>query len=101
MAIYQVMYWKEIPSQVKAFKEGGSNEVTVPLPDRFTQSIDAYAMKLGLYGGEEYLMGWEWGDEQERDGDPDQVAQAVAQELQEKFSLAYFRDLLNSSGADS
>ena len=94
MAHYQVMYWKEIPSQVKAYEEGGAGEVTVPLADRFTQSIDAYAMKLDLFGGEEYMMAWDWGQEQQREGTPEEVANAVARELEEKFSPAYFRELL-------
>jgi len=41
VAKYQVMYWKHIPSQVKAWE--GSTEVKGMLPDYFQAAIDAYA----------------------------------------------------------
>ena len=45
MASYQVMYWKHIPSQVKAWD--GEAEAKRMLPDYFQAAIDAYAMKDG------------------------------------------------------
>jgi hypothetical protein len=43
-------------------------------------------MRLGLAGTDAYLDQWEHGDEQERPGSPGDVAKAVAQELEAKFS---------------
>ena len=38
MATYKVLYWQEVPSQVKAEDDG--DDVTLPLPDRFQERID-------------------------------------------------------------
>ncbi|TME99714.1 MAG: hypothetical protein E6I39_07295 [Chloroflexi bacterium] len=59
MARYQVMFWKHIPSQVKAWDEG--TEVKRMLPDRFQVAIDAYAMKDGSTDMDAYLEGWSRG----------------------------------------
>ena len=79
MANYQVMFWKHIPAQVKAWDEGG--EVKRMLPDRFQAAIDAYAMKDGSTDMDAYLDGWHWSDRQERAGAAAEVANALVQEL--------------------
>lgn len=81
MARYQVMYWKHIPSQVKAWDEQG--EVKRMLPDRFMAAIDAYAMKDGSTDMDAYLAGWAWSAEQDRPGGAAEVAEALVQELEE------------------
>jgi hypothetical protein len=81
VARYQVMYWKHIPSQVKAWDEQG--EVKRMLPDRFMAAIDAYAMKDGSTGMDAYLEGWRWSEEQERAGSAGEVAEALVKELDE------------------
>ena len=73
------MYWKHIPSQVKAWDEKG--EVKRMLPDRFMAAIDAYAMKDGSTDMDAYLAGWRWSDEQERTGSAAEVADALVKEL--------------------
>jgi cvfA/B/C family virulence factor len=79
MAKYQVMFWKHIPSQVKAWDE--SSEVKRMLPDRFQAAIDAYAMKDGSTDMDAYLDGWKWGPVEERDGSPETVLTGVISEL--------------------
>ena len=73
------MFWKHIPSQVKAWDEG--TEVKRMLPDRFQVAIDAYAMKDGSTDMDAYLEGWCWGPVEERDGTPEDVLAAVTAEL--------------------
>lgn len=73
------MYWKHIPSQVKAWDE--SSEVKRMLPDRFQVAIDAYAMKDGSTDMDAYLDGWKWGPVEERDGSPEEVLAAVIENL--------------------
>jgi hypothetical protein len=76
---YQVMYWKHIPSQVKAWE--GVAEVKRMLPDYFQAAIDAYAMKEGSTDSEAYLDGWKWGPIETRDGAPHEVVSQVIDEL--------------------
>lgn len=79
MAKYQVMYWKHIPAQVKAWDDRG--EAKRMLPDRFQAAIDAYAMKDGSTDMDAYLEAWAWTDAQERPGSADEVADALVREL--------------------
>ena len=79
MAKYQVMFWKHIPSQVKAWD--GETEVKRMMPDRFQVAIDAFSMREGSTDMDAYLDGWIWGPEEERPGTPDEVLAAVIQDL--------------------
>jgi hypothetical protein len=79
MASYQVMFWKHIPSQVKAWE--GQAELKRMLPDYFQAAIDAYAMKDGSTEMDAYLDGWAWGPVHERGGSPETVLKSVIDEL--------------------
>src|ERR1022692_1609739 len=80
MATYKILYWQEVPSQVKA--EDDQDEVTVPMPPQFMERIDQLAAKRGLQQSDDYLAQWQWSDDQERPGTAQEVAEAVAAELQ-------------------
>ena len=79
VAQYQVMFWKHIPSQVKAWE--GEVESKRLLPDYFQAAIDAYAMKDGSTDMDSYLAAWQWGPVEERDGTPEEVVMALVEEL--------------------
>jgi hypothetical protein len=80
MARYQIMYWKDFPAQVKASDDNGGRAKAM-LPDRFGESIDAASMAEGSTGSDEYLAGWAWSPEQERDGTAQEVVDALVAEL--------------------
>jgi len=80
MATYKVLYWKEIPTQIKV--EDESDTVTLMLDDRFMALIDAQAMKEGLTETDAFLDAWHWGEEEEREGSADEVAAALKAELE-------------------
>jgi Virulence factor len=82
MATYKILYWQEVPSQVRA--EDDEDEVTMPLASRFMERIDRLAVQRGLQGADEYLAQWKWSDEEERDGSARDVAEAVIAELESK-----------------
>lgn len=82
MAIYKVLYWQEIPTQVKA--DDGVDDVTVELAPKFMAYIDILAAKRGLQAADDYLAQWKWSEEQERDGSAEEVAEAVKAELEAK-----------------
>jgi len=77
---FQILYWRDLPSQVKAWD--GFDEVKIDLPPRFAARIDATAQRLGLTQSEDYLAQWRWGDEAERPGSPADVADAVRREIE-------------------
>ena len=77
---YKILYWQEVPSQIKA--EDERDEITLSLPERFMERIDQLATKRGLQSADDYLAQWQWSDEQERDGAAADVAEAVRAELE-------------------
>lgn len=83
MAKLRVMYWKEIPVQVKA--EDGDAELSCLLSQRFQNGLDAISMFDGSSGSDEYLMAFEWGDVVEIDGTVEEAATAVAERYNESF----------------
>ncbi len=80
MATYRILYWQEIPSQIKAADD--LDEVTVQLDSRFMERIDQLAAQRGLQSTDDYLAQWHWSDAQEREGAAEDVARAVKQELE-------------------
>jgi cvfA/B/C family virulence factor len=86
VASYQVMFWKHIPSQVKAWD--GAGEAKRMLPDRFQVAIDAFAMKAGATEMDAYLEGWAWGPVEQREGSADAVLDAVSAELDASYPRA-------------
>ncbi|MGD0778750.1 MAG: virulence factor [Candidatus Solibacter sp.] len=82
MATYKILYWQEIPSQIKA--EDDMDDVTVQMPDRFQERIDRMAARRGLQESDAYLAQWKWSEEEEREGSAEEVAEAVSAELEAK-----------------
>ena len=78
---FKVLYWQEIPSQVKAEDDAG-NEVSIELPSKFMERIDEVAAQRGVKNGDEYLAHWKWTDEQQRPGSARAVAEAIKAELE-------------------
>ena len=82
MAKYKVLNWKDIPTQIRV--EDEFDDVTVTLDERFMKLIDARAMKQGLQDTDSFLAGWQWSEEQEREGSADEVAAALKAEIEAK-----------------
>lgn len=80
MATYKILYWQEIPTQVKA--EDDADDVTVELPAKFMERIDRLAAQRGLQASDDYLAQWQWSEEEERAGSAREVAEAVRAELE-------------------
>ncbi len=94
MATYQIVCWRDIPAQVKV--KGGQTRASKQLTDRFQVAIDEAAMRAGLVGTDEYLAEWRNSEPQEREGEAEAVAAAVAAELE----AAYTDERLNGLAAN-
>lgn len=79
MATYKILYWQQIPSQVRA--EDEQDDVTVSMPERFMARIDHVAMSIDMSRTDDYLEQWRWSQEEERPGTAREVAEAVVAEL--------------------
>jgi hypothetical protein len=89
MATYQVLYWHDIPVQVRAKDAGG--RAGAELPARFQEAIDQAAMAAGLIGSDDYTEAFRWGEQQERAGSAREVADALAAELDARHPLIDWR----------
>ena len=96
-----ILYWKEIPVQVKS--ENLESSTSVPLDPRFQEAADAIAMFDGSYGSDDYLDAWQWGPLSESDLDPDEAATQTAERINkgmpENF-VARIRELQNEGNRD-
>src|SRR5215469_65741 len=79
---YQILYWQDIPSEVKAWDD--FDEVKMSLPEKFVIRIDASAQKQGLISQDAYSAQLRWGETVERAGSPREVAEAICNELAAK-----------------
>jgi hypothetical protein len=81
MATYKILFWQEIPTQIKA--EDDVEDVTVML-DELMAKIDILAAKRGLQSSDDYLAQFKWSEEEEREGSAPEVAAALKAEFEAK-----------------
>ena len=80
MTRYRIMYWKNIPQSFTV--EGGGRTIKKQLSQKVQDKIDAYAMVEGLTSTSDYAAQYKRGDWIERDGSPEEVAEALLSELE-------------------
>jgi len=97
VAEFRVTYWRDLPSLVTARE--GEHTAKAALDPRFMVAIDEAAMRLGAIDSDAYLEGWRQSDWDERGGSPEEVAQAVANELESEFGEARVQEMLDSYGS--
>ena len=95
MAEYQIAYWQEIPSLVTA-REGRRNRAGVELSQRFQAAIDEAAMRAGMTGTDDYIQQWRRSEWINQEGTPEEVASAVAAEIEQTFTPERLREILAS-----
>jgi len=94
VAEYQILYWHDIPLQVRS--GGRRDRVSQELPSRFQVAIDKAAMAAELIGTDEYLSEFHWSDPQEREGSPDEVVATVVAELDARYPAVNWQKTANS-----
>jgi len=92
----QVVYWRDIPAQVKARE--GRERAARALPARFQEAVDAAAMRAGLSETDDYLGEWRASEWEERPGALEQVADERAVEIEAEYSDARLRSLVDNGG---
>jgi hypothetical protein len=84
MARYRIFYWKHIPSSIVV--EGDGRTIKKQLSQKVQNAIDIYAMAAGLTDADEYSAQYRRGEWIERDGSPEEVADALVAELEAEFA---------------
>ena len=80
MAKYRITYWKHIPQSFTVESEGRT--IKKQLSQKIQDKIDAYAMAEGLTSASDYSAQYNRGDWIERDGSPEEVAEALLSQLE-------------------
>ncbi|MCS6911126.1 MAG: virulence factor [Anaerolineales bacterium] len=99
MASYQIVYWRDIPAQVKV--KAGRVRAARPLSERFQVYIDRAAMRAGLFNTDDYLAEWRTGEAVEREGEPEAVAEAVIAELEAAYPDERLEQLVLNGGKET
>lgn len=86
----QVLYWHDIPAQVRA--RDGRERASQALPLRFQEAIDNAAMAAGITGSDAYTDGFHWEEAGERTGSATDIAAAVAAELDAAYPVIDWRN---------
>ena len=90
MAVYQVLYWRDIPAQVRVYggRSGGRRPLSRQMPDWFQQEIDRVAMRDGMTGTDAYLDEWHWSEKRAWAGEESEagdVAEALLKRLEDEY----------------
>jgi len=93
LARYRILYWHHIPSLIEASE--GDIVHKVELSSRFQELIDRVAMRKKLIGTDAYLEGWRKSRPKTMQGDPEEVAQTIATELEASYQEIAQNDLGN------
>ncbi len=95
---YQIVYWRDIPAQVKI--RVGRTRLGRPLSERFQQAIDQAAMQAGVVDSDDYLAEWQTSEWQERQGEPEAVAEVLVAELEAAYPRGRLKRLVTNQGRE-
>ena len=93
---YQIIYWRDIPSQIKA--KVGRKRMSRPLTERFLQSIDAAAMKSGDTDTDEYLAQWKPTEWMEIEGDANEFLDGLVTKIESEYTGKRLSNLVKNEG---
>lgn len=98
MTKYQVIYWRDIPAQVKA--RSGAKRGARELSPRFQEAIDAAAMISGAAGTDGYLAEWRTSEWQSADGPLPAVLEETAAKLEAEYPDERLASLKQGGGKE-
>lgn len=99
MSEVQVVFWRDIPAQVKARQD--RQRAARALSPRFQEAIDLAAMRAGLTETDDYLAEWRAAAWEERDGTPQQVANGRAAEIEADYPDERLKRLAEQGGREA
>ena len=82
MAFYQILYWQDIPAQIKVWDD--FDEIKIELSSKFSAKIDQAAKDQGLISEDDYLSQWNWGEETEFPGNAREAGELIKKGLEGK-----------------
>lgn len=99
MSEVQVVFWRDIPAQVKARQ--GRERAAGGLTPRFQEAVDAAAMRAGLTETDDYLGEWRASDWEEQPGTPEEAVEQRAAEIEAEYSVERLRSMVDNGGREA
>ncbi len=96
---YQIIYWRDIPSQIKALQ--GRNRTSRPLSQRFMQVIDSAAMRSGMVGTDDYLAQWHASPWQPVEGELSAFLDELTAQIEAEYDSKRLARLAGSGGVEA
>lgn len=98
---YQVVYWRDIPAQIKV--RDRKERVGRELPERFQKAIDRAAMLVGKTSTDGYLEDWHTSDwvvvaESHQSLELSHVAEKLLQEIEASYSPDRIQSIIANKG---
>lgn len=99
MADLVIVYWRDIPAQVKA--GSGRQTVRKELSARFAEAIDRAAMRCGAKDSDTYLSYWRTSEPRKIEGDVPQAVDELASRLEAEWTDARVSAAVANGGVDA
>ena len=99
MASLIVISWRDIPAQV--IVKQGRDTAKVQLTQRFQEAIDRAAMRAGKGQSAAYLADWQRSEPRAVSGDLSALAQAAADQLEQRYTDEDLERLVRSHGLEA
>ncbi len=96
MTKVQIIYWRDIPVQVRV--RNGRNRQTEPLSPRFQKTVNRAAFRAKAITGDAYLEEWRLSEWQDWEGEPEEVKTAVVTDLETVFTDTILDQLARNKG---
>lgn len=93
---YQVVYWRDIPAQIKL--RAGRDRRSYSLPARFQEAIDEAAMLSRATSTDAYLEDWRTSEWQPIDGELEQLATDLLTALDAEYPPERLKLLIANKG---
>lgn len=91
-----IVYWRDIPAQVIVGK--GRRGSKAALSERFEQAIDRAAMRVGASDTDAYLAEWRKAAPVAMEGDPQELADQQAAEIEASYDTDRLKALIANDG---
>lgn len=82
-ARYQIVYWRDIPAQIKV--RSGSVRIARSLSPRFQEAIDEAAMLARATSADAYLEDWRTSAWEPCQDDPERAAETLVNDLESAY----------------
>lgn len=93
---YQVVYWRDIPAQVKV--KHGRQKAGKALSKRFQEAIDRCAMKVGATGNDDYLAAWRSSEWLPAEGGLADALEMAARRLEREYTENRLKEVVDNGG---